>query len=163
MYPPKSKNRTLVDIYLQSYPYKKNDNFIGNTIPNPYIKQDDISNHRLALSYKEWLSIMEQIIIEIKSDLYDGDVWDIGSGLGKLHLAKMKCRKFLDRINSAKEKKAIYTSRNDFDNYMLVPEWNRKKAPFKHKWLWRFKFAVSLLRPIYQTEDTNIIYKFLDK
>ncbi len=158
------KSRTLTDFY-SFYPYRKNPVLENNTIPLPYVKKSEESKHKYTLTFRQYVDIITDILSLIKEQIQDGREWKIGSGLGTLCLKKIKCRTFVDRVKSEKEKKLVKFIRNDYDNYMVVEHWERKKAPFSNKWLWRFHFMKDIKREIYlrADQDYTYLYKFLSK
>lgn len=159
----KSKSRSVRDLYLQ-YPYKKNPPFT-NTIPVPYIKQKDVSDHKWAITYAEYNEVIDTFADEIIKLLQDGDEWQIGSNMGVISLRKIKCKSFIDRIASKEQGKRVTRIRNNYENYMLVTAWDRAKYALRNKWLWRFKLIPKVLRDIYlkTDEDFTYIFKFKDK
>lgn len=159
----KCKSRTLTDFY-SFYPHRKNPP-PSSTIPIPYIKASDVSNHKYALTHVEYKDIMTDIFESIGNKLLEGEVWRVGSGIGEIVLCKIKCRKFVDRIKSKAAGKTVSFAKNGYENYMVIPEWERLHYPLSNRWLWRFKADTKLKKQVYlrADEDYTYLHKFRDK
>lgn len=159
----KSKSRGLSDFYT-FYPYRKNPPFT-TTIPLPFVKKSDISDHSFAITHELFVNVMTDIIMAIIERLQKGETWTIGNNLGEVIFNKKKCRAFVDRIKSGKEGKQVKRFKNEYENYMILVQWNRAKSLMENKWLWRFKVVPKVLRQIYEMADIDYtyIYKFRDK
>jgi len=159
----KSKSRGLHDLY-GFYPHRKNPEF-SNTIPVPYIKKEEVSNHKYSMTYAEWYVIIEDIVLSIRDRLQQGMVWKLGQRLGDIEIVRLRCKTFLDRIASGKSGKQVKRTRNDYDNQMVLVEWRRTNEALRTKWLWRFRLVPEVLRDVYLKcdEDYTYIYKFREK
>lgn len=159
------KCRSLPDFYLQCYPYKKNPPIVTSTIPKPYVKQKDTTEHRFSLTFWEWEKIVVLLIEEIIQELVGGGSWNVGSHIGVISFRKRKCKTFTDVVKSNGTGKAVKKITNEYDNYMVVDFWDRIKNPLGNKWLWRFRTTDELKLMVYKKtdEDYTHIYKFLDQ
>ena len=88
-----------MDIY-RFYPYKKNIPHKLNTVPIPFIKHDDCTNHRLSADWNEWKYVIENYIEKLKQHLEDGNSVEIAPRLGEITLRKIKAKSFTDRKKS---------------------------------------------------------------
>lgn len=158
-----SKCRTLID-FFQFYKYRKNPSF-EKTIPVPYIKKEDESTHKYSLTYHQWKSILEDILIRIEEELIDGQRWVIGSHLGEISIRKKKCKSFVDYKKSKEEGQQVRRARNGFDNIMIFSDWERLQYPLTNRWLWRFKLKRTLKLKIYNNaeKDYTFLNRYLDK
>jgi len=159
----KSKSRSLKDLYF-FYPHKINPPYT-TTIPLPFVKKDQLSDHKWAITFPVYVAVITDIIAAIIDRLQKGETWTIGNNLGSVVFTKKKCRVFVDRIKSGEAGKQVKRFKNEYENYMILPQWNRAKALMQNKWLWRFKIVPKVLREIYERtdEDYTYIYKFRDK
>lgn len=157
------KSRSLIDFYM-FFPYKRNAVFTG-TIPVPYIKKEEESDHKYSMTYKEWKLIIMSILQEIKEELLDTKTWVIGSHIGEISLRKKRCKTFTDYKLSKEKGSKVSRIRNDYDNYMIFGEWERKTYPLPFKWLWRFKMLRAFKLNVYKLTDKDytFLFKFLDK
>jgi nucleoid DNA-binding protein len=158
-----TKSRSLKDFFMK-YPYRKNPEYTG-TIPVPYIKKEEVSKHKWTITYDEYAEIIKDIFEEIAKKLQEGETWEIGSRLGHFTLKKAKVKTFFDRVASNNAGKVVKKARNDYENYMIVSDWERKFIPLRNKWLWRFSLVRGLYREIYEKTDKDFthIHKFKDK
>ncbi len=159
----KSKSRGLSDLYF-FYPYRKNPPYT-TTIPVPFVKKADVSDHKFAITHELYVNVMQDIINLVIEKLQEGHTWTIGNGLGELVFTKKKCKVFVNRIESAKQGKQVKRYRNEYENYMILPQWNRRQAHMQNRWLWRFKAVPKILAEIYKRADIDYtyLYKFRDK
>lgn len=161
----RNKARTIKDFYMQ-YPYKINIKVGKNTIPDPYVKKEDIVYNEYSLDFHKWRAIVERYFELMRECLETGDKFKIPHRVGYLQIQKYKFQKHVDRLRSTKEKK-IYIYRNGLDNYVLRIIWlrNNKEASMKYKWHWKLKANAKFMRGVYiQCEkDYGKINKFNDK
>ncbi len=155
----KSKSRGVYDFY-HFYPYKKQMNVPLGTIPRPFVKKEDWTNHKYSLDYQQWLEIYEDIIELIREEMLQGKTWEIGYRLGSVKLVKVKCKSFKNYITGK------IRLRNEYGNYKMLPVWLRRTIKLRHKWTWRFKPNREMLREIYRRTDSDYTYitsRFEDK
>jgi hypothetical protein len=160
----RSKRITIKDFY-QGYTYKKNPNY-SNTIPDPYVKQKDVTDHKYSLTYAEWLPIVEDYLECAAEVLTEGNRIKLPHNLGEFVLMKMKCRRFLDYVKSKDQGQQVYHAINSYDNYVLKLKWVRdiRTAIFPFKWSWHLDSTRELLLRGYKKcdKDYTHIYKFID-
>jgi len=159
----RSKRKTLVHIYL-TYKYKKNIPHKLGTVPMPFIKHSECTDHKLSADWNEWNTVVTAYIEKLKLYLEDGNSIMLESGLGEFHLAKAKAKKFLDFKKSKENKKQIYFAKNNVDNYFITYSWVRCKSNKKFKWYWAIKLNRFWIRDIYAEceKDFTKIYKLKD-
>jgi len=157
------KRRTLTDVFF-FYPYKKNIPYKENTIPVPYVKKQDCSDHRLSVDWYEWYMIVNLYISKLKNYLEDGNSIELASGGGAFHLVKFKCTRFVDFKKSAIAGKQITFVKNNVDNYFIATSWARRKVHIKLKCYWKVTLNSSWLRSMYLAceKDYTKIYKIHD-
>jgi hypothetical protein len=159
----RNKNITEKDIY-HFYPYRKNPVVTGKTIPQPYVKKEDISNHPHALTYDVWLSIIKDYILEIREYIFKGKVFKLPRMLGVWQMKKYMSTKRIDwgTTNRTGEK----TYYNDKGNYRLLVKWYRtyQNSSFVFKNHWKLRMAKGFRIALYNTviNDSNYIYNIID-
>lgn len=148
------------------YPYKVNIPHPRNTVPTPYVKKEEVVEHKNSLNFYEWHDIISTYLDVIAEELVEGNEFQIPNRLGTLQIRKSKTARFLDRVKSTKDK-LIYNYRNDCDNYVFNLIWYRrtKEAAVPLRWYWAIEPIRSFMRGIYETceKNYNHIYKFIDK
>lgn len=156
-------SRALKDLF-QFFPYRKNPP-LSNTIPVPYVKKEDVSDHQYALTYSLWKAILEDIILEIRDCLIDGETWNIGSHIGTIEVVRFTANNFIDYKKSKEQSKVVRRSRTEHDNIMIKGLWSRKRNPLPNKSLWRFKLCRTFKSDIYKRAETDftLLYKFSEK
>jgi hypothetical protein len=159
----RNKMITEKDIYY-FYPYKKNPPSTGNTIPQPYVKKTDISDHRYTLTYDVWLSIIEDYISEVQTILFKGRIFKLPNFLGNLQLKKYKLKKRIDWGKTRREGKKVYD--NSTDIYRIIIKWNRnyKICRFKNSAHWKIRMGSGFANKLYQKslDDPNYQYSIID-
>lgn len=160
----RNKNITEKDIYY-FYPYKKNPVTNGKTIPQPYVKKTDISDHAYTLTYDEWLAIIKDYILEVRSHIMLGKVFKIPKQLGTWQLRKYKINTKVDWNATRQLKKKTYYKKEDID-FNLIVKWYRtpKNSSFQFKNHWKLRlakgFRMELAKEI--RKDYNYIYNIID-
>lgn len=157
------KRRTLIDIYF-FYKYKKNIPHSIGTVPSPFVKQSDCTDHKLSADWYEWKDVVTAYIEKLKLYLEDGNSIEIGSKLGAFHLVKLKAPYFIDFKKSKEQGKTVRFKSNNVDNYFIASCWARKKVHLKLRTFWKVKLNENWLRSIYlrSEKDYTKIYKIRD-
>lgn len=155
------RNKTITEKDLfYFYPYKKNMPVVGKTIPQPYIKKKDESNHRFSLTYDIWLSVLEDYIDEISNILLRGKIIKLPLFLGELQLKKYKLNRKIDWGESRKANKKIYM--NPHELYAIIVKWNRhhKVCKFKNYYHWKISMNSGLGRKIFEAHQKDPNYQY---
>jgi len=157
------KRRTLVDIYA-FYKYKKNIQHPIGTTPYPFVKQSEVTDHKLSADFREWKLVVQLYIEKLKVYLEEGNSIQLGSRTGDFHLAKFKAPNFIDFKKSREQGKVVRFAKNNVDNYFICSSWARKKMRFKLQHFWKIELSHSWLSRIYKDceKDYTKIYKIRD-
>lgn len=159
------RNKTITekDIFF-FYPYKKNPPMRGNTIPQPYVKQKDISDHRLSLTYDIWLSVIQDYVEEIQGYILRGKIVKLPNYLGNLQLKKYKLNRKIDWGETKKQGKKVYMPVAGL--YEAIVKWDRnhKICKFKNSDYWKIRMSPGLGNRIYQAtlKDPGYIYSIIN-
>lgn len=154
------KRRTLIDIYYL-YKYKKNFQVKPGTIPVPFIKQSECTDHPNSADWYEWRDVVNLYLEKIKAYLEEGNSIELGHRLGEFRLERFKCDRFIDFKKSKEAGKVVRFAKNNTDNYFISYEWSRSKIYLKMKFYWKIKLNDKWLRSIYLAceKDYSKIYK----
>lgn len=154
------KRRTLIDIYY-TYKYKKNITHSLTTIPFPYIKKSECTDHQYSADWKEWLYVVTAYIEKLKIQMEEGHSVTLGSKMGDFILTKIKSDRFLDFKKSKEAGKQIYFKYNNVDNYYIASSWIKSNHPFKLRSYWKITLNRFWVRSIYErcANDYTKIYK----
>lgn len=158
------RNKTITekDIY-HFYPYRKNPIVTGKTIPQPYVKKEEESNHPHSLTYNEWKGIIDDYLIELRNHLYNGKLYTLPKQLGTLQLKKYKTYKQVDWNETNKQKKKVFY--NDINSYNVIIKWFRsvKNSNFVFKFHWKIRMTSTFRRDLSKRlNDPNYIYNIVD-
>ena len=159
----KVKRKTLIDLY-RLYPHKKNRIVNDNTIPRPFVKQQDCTDNKLSADYDEWLKVVEHYIEKLKLKLENGESIEIGSKTGEFKLTKLKSNRFIDFKKSKEQKRQVRFAKNNIDNYFICSSWIKRRVNFKLKSYWKIDLNRAWLRKMYLAaeKDYTKIYKLQD-
>jgi hypothetical protein len=157
------KVRTLIDVYYL-YKYKKNIPRVSGTIPVPFIKASECTDHPCSVDWYEWKEIITLYIEKLKTHLEEGNSIELGSKLGEFHLTKFKCDRFIDFKKSKEQGRMVTFKKNNVDNYFIATSWARRKIHLKLKGYWKVKLNDAWLRRVYLAceKDYTKIYKIRD-
>ena len=154
---------TEKDIYY-FYPYKKNPPLTGKTVPQPYVKKSDVSDHKYAITYDVWLSIISDYIDEVSQLLFKGKIVKTPNFLGTFQLKKYQLKKLVHWGRTRQEGKMVYIQ--DSDLYRIIIKWNRnyKICKFKNAEHWKIRMNSAFAAKIYQKslEDPDYQYSIID-
>lgn len=142
------KKKTLIDIYYL-YKYKKNIPSKPGTIPVPFIKHSECTNHSCSVDWYEYRDIISLYLEKLKLYMEEGNSIELGPKLGAFHLIKYKASRFIDLKKSKEQGKVVKMMRNGIDNYYIAPEWIRGKVRLKMKTYWKITLNRKWLRKIY--------------
>ncbi len=154
-------NRVGPKAIYMDYSYKKNPDFsLTNTVPDPYIKGKDVSDHNFSMTYFDWKPIIDDYINCIGEVLTSGNTFKMPLFMGELELRKLKLKNGVDRVASQKEGKTVTRKGSDYDNCALRLKWIRdgRYAKLSYKWHWSAYANTSLLRKAYKKCDTDFTY-----
>ena len=156
------KNITSKQLYF-GYPYKKNLPHAFNTVPDPYIRKQDLSDSPDALDYQQWCKLMDIYLGIFREILASGNKFKMPHMMGILEINKYKAKRFLDFVASAKAGKRIYMGRNGLDNMALELVWKRgwRHAKLNFKWHWKVKINRKFVKSIY--DRCNADYTYINK
>jgi hypothetical protein len=159
----RDKMITEKDIYY-FYPYKKNPPPTGRTIPQPYVKKKDVSDHKYSITYDVWLSIIQDYILEINALLFKGKIVKSLNFLGSFQLKKYKLTKLVNWAKTRQEGKVHY--KYDSELYRIIIKWNRnyKYCKFKNAEHWKIRMNSAFAAELYQKslDDPNYQYSIID-
>lgn len=162
---PKANQRvTMYDIYLR-YPHKWKD-VHSNTVPKPYFPNEEITNNRFSLSYKEWRNIMNELVKEYADLLLSGKKLDPKKAMGYFQLHRYKpARPNLDFKHYRETGEKRYEKNPHTDGFCPLIVWNRSyktKAKLKYKSYWKISFTDMIWKIISRRllKDGNYIYNF---
>lgn len=159
------RNKTITekDIY-HFYPYRKNPIIIGKTIPQPYVKKENISDHKYAMTYDLWISIVKDYFLEVRDVTLKGKLFTIPKFLGSWQLKKYKAYRRVDWGTT--KRTGVKTYYRDSDNYRILMKWYRtpKNSSFKFKNHWKISICKGFGKAIYDkiTNDSNYVYTIID-
>lgn len=162
-----AKRIGLTEIYLKGYPYKRNYPFKPNTIPQPYIKKEDISLHEYACDFHLFRNVVEGYLDYVIESMIEGNAWRLNFGLGEIRIKKFKVKFIKDKtlLPGTVEPKNIYRRALMPDDYYLAARWHRGTMRVKLKYNW----MVTLVRPHFVEcynrikKDNTHIYKYQDE
>lgn len=158
------RNKTITekDIY-HFYPYKKNPPYNGKTVPQPYVRKEDVSDNVFTLTYDMWLSIVKDYILELRDYILKGKVFKIPKQLGTWQLKKYNVNNVIDWAETRAQGKRVYMKNPEVN---LVVKWYRtpKNSQFQFKNHWKLRivkgFRIALNKII--NKDPNYIYNLID-
>lgn len=169
----------LKNLYL-FYPYKKATEKIGNTIPLPYVKKSEDTNHEFSISLSEWEDIINVYLEELTKFLIDGNIYDFSSSLGSILLAKSKIfvgekpvinwyatnkvNKKLKEEDKEDKKKVIFF--NNLHYYYVKLYWRKPNVYYLKLYkCWQLHPSIYFNKRIIERrrKDANIIDKYIDK
>ncbi len=159
----RNKNITEKDLFY-FYPYKTNPITTGNTIPQPYVKKTEVSDHAFTLTYDMWSSIIKDYILEVRDLIFRGKVFKIPRYLGTFQLMKYTCYRNINWGETTKQGEKVYYTGDD--NVKIIVKWYRtyKNSQFVFKNHWKIRmckgFRISLSEHI--KENPNYIYNLID-
>lgn len=145
---------TLEDIYML-HPYKKRD-IEGNKVWQPYVKKNQESDHKYALTYREYLKIIECYFEIAVEEMLKGKHFVFPNQLGELRLLRS------DKKRKTK-RGTLYRNLHTFGFYPMVAWFRHKEADFKRKRWYKFNFSRKIVwKRISQAlfKDPSIIYNF---
>lgn len=147
------------------YPYKKNIKTTGKTIPQPYIKQQDvIEDNPSSIDYNEWLSVVSDYIEIISDVLLSGREYVFPNYIGKLQLRKYKTRRLINWNETNKQGKKVYYRNND--SLHIILKWYRDYdiARFRFRFHWKIRMAKTFSKALHEKtlKNTNYVYNILD-
>lgn len=145
------------DFYLQ-YPYKTR-TVTGNTVPIPYFPKEQISDHKHALTYKEYKRILEVYFEILIEKLFTGTILLLPFFLGKMYLLRTKYKKvnykktkeIYGSQKGLEEQKFIYHKDLMLNNERLLLKWERKNSRFPNSLYWKFQITRGLYNDKLQT------------
>ena len=157
------KKRTLIDIYYL-YKYKKNIPHKIGTIPVPFIKQSECTEHSNSVDWYEWKTIINLYIEKLKLSMEEGNSIEFGGKHGLIHLIKYQATRFIDFKKSKEQGKVVRFARNNIDNYFISAEWLRGTIRIRLKSYWKISLNTRWLRKMYLAceADYTKIYKIRD-
>lgn len=159
-----TRNKTITekDIYY-FYPYKKNPPFNGKTIPQPYVKKKEVSDHKFALIYDVWLSVIEDYVKEVQDRLFQGRIVKFQNYLGEFQLKKYKIHRKIDWGETRKHGKKMYFK--DRDLHTILIKWNRKRniCRFKNSDHWKIRMGSGFSNALHERcKDPDYVYSIID-
>jgi len=160
----RDKRITIKDMFI-FYPYKKNIKTTGKTIPQPYIKQQDvIEDNPSSIDYNEWLSVVSDYIEIISDVLLSGREYVFPNYIGKLQLRKYKTRRLINWNETNKQGKKVYYRNND--SLHIILKWYRDYdiARFRFRFHWKIRMAKTFSKALHEKtlKNTNYVYNILD-
>lgn len=155
----RNKSITEKDIF-NFYPYRKNPPYKINTIPQPYVKKKEESNHAFALTYDMWLSVLDDYILEISDRLLKGKIVKLPNFLGEFQLKKYKLNRKIDWGETRKQNKKVYIS--PIELYNIIIKWNRnyKVCKFKNSNHWKISMNSAFGSKIHKAQMQNPNYQY---
>lgn len=162
----RDKRVGLEDIYLKGYPYKRNYPFKKGTVPQPYIKKEDVSLHPFASDFHVFRNVVNGYLEYIMEHMQQGNAWRLNFNLGEMRIKKFQHTFLKDsmamkgKVAPKNEYKRIQTP----DDYFLAPRWHRKSIHVKLKYNWIVHIPKPRLKECYRRveNDYSYIYKFQD-
>lgn len=159
------KQRILADFFLK-YPYKKNIILSANTIPYPYVKKSDVSDHPMTIDYNEYRVIIERYLQMIGDDVINGIDYHPKGKIGFIGFKKFKFgnKGLINYAKTRDQGKLILDMTRGQDKYGVKSAWERYKRSFVNRVSWRVKINTNLYRRVYEIaeKDYTHIYKFKD-
>lgn len=158
----RNKRITEKDIYY-FYPYKKNLPTSGNTIPQPYVKKNEVSDHKFALAYDVWLSVIEDYLADITETLLKGKIVKFQNYIGNFQLKKYKIHRKIDWGATRKADQKVYMK--DKDLYSIIIKWDRRRTicRFKNSDNWKIRMGSGFGKALFaQTIDPDYVYSIID-
>lgn len=154
---------TLIDIY-RTYKYKKNIPHNVGTVPLPFIKYSECTDHRLSADWKEWQTVIQAYLEKLKQYLEEGNSIELGTKTGEFMLVKLKSKSFIDFKKSKEQGKVVKFIHSAADNYYIMTSWKRGKINLTLKTYWRIKLNRTWVKSIYKAceKDFSKIYKIRD-
>lgn len=154
------KRRTLIDIYYL-YKFKKNIKVKPGTVPVPFIKASECTEHPNSADWYEYRDVVNLYIEKLKAHLEEGNSIELAHKLGEFRLERFKCNRFIDFKKSKEQGKLVRFAKNNVDNYFISYNWARSKVYLKMKFYWKVKLNDAWLRSIYLAceKDYSKIYK----
>lgn len=159
-----NKKRCLADIYLKGYPYKKNYPFDPKTIPQPYIKKEEVSSHQYATDYHLFKDVVHGYLDYITENLIEGNAWRLDFGLGEIRIKKVPIKFLRERIVNKRIDDKLYFRNNNEGNFFLTPRWHRRSIQVKLVYNWIFQVSRSVIKECYVrgSKDYTHLYKYQD-
>ena len=160
----RDKKITIKD-FFSFYPYKKNIQTTGKTIPQPYIKkQDVIDDHKYSIDYTQWSAVVGDYIDIVTDTLLTGRDYELPNYLGRFQLRKYKTKRLINWQQSKLEGKKVYYRHND--SLHIILKWYREytMARFRYRFHWKIRMSNQLGQKIKKqtVKNKNYVYNILD-
>lgn len=157
------KQRILADFFL-FYPHKQNIKCPIGTVPYPYVKKSEISNHPDAIDYNLYRSIIERYLELKGDDIVNGIDYEAKGRIGYIGFKKFKFTKngYVNYLKSQRAKKTVKDFNRGADKYAVKSAWERYRRSPINRVAWRIKLNNNLYRRVYEQCDLDYthIYKF---
>lgn len=144
---------SLSDIY-KAYPYKKKlKGILSNEGSQYFPKSEIVENHEFSITRQEFLEITNAIFKKRFKDLLEGNTIKIPLRSGTLELLKYKPKRpSIDfqttkklygeyNKNNPTNKKVVYHKNYHTNGYKPLIKWDKRKAVFKNKQIFKFEFV----------------------
>lgn len=141
---------TLTDIF-KTYPYKKKQGgVLENAGPLYFPKNEIVEDHKFSLTRQEFMEIANVLFRKRFEDLLEGQRIKLPSRSGHLELFKYRPKKPSIDFKATKEiygehnknnpndKKVIYHKNYHTNGYKPLLKWDKRKAVFKNKQIYKF-------------------------
>lgn len=166
-----TKTLNIKDLYYR-YPFKKNpDSFIpgeSKTIPVPFIKQADVTNHQYSVDYHTYKKIVMTFLGFLFQYLLEGGRYKMPGRMGDLIIYKYKrsIKKYIrwDIFNT--EDKWVHEKLIPTNRYSPTIKWKRGKhmnairATEVNWWNWYPSRKARTIIRNYLVEDPSRIYQY---
>lgn len=155
-----SNQTTLIDFYRE-YPYKKQRDDCVTC--QPYVSNEESTQHSYSLTYKEWLLIIKTVLKYLTLYLASGKTYRFSSGIGELQIVKYKPSKkkidfdrtlkyYMKKLDCSREDALSYIKANpdcikllhqskELDGWKFALAWFRERYPFKFARHWKIRLS----------------------
>ena len=160
----RDKRITIKDMF-SFYPYKKNIKTTGKTIPQPYIKQQDVvEDDPNSIDFNQWQSVVNSYIKIVSDVLLTGREYEFPYYMGKFQLRKYKTKRLINWNETNKLGRKVYYKNND--SLHIILKWYRTydNARFHFKHHWKIRMAKTFSKALHQKtlKNSNYVYNILD-
>jgi nucleoid DNA-binding protein len=152
---------TPKDLY-QFYTYKKNYPVENNVVPIPYVKKEEVTNHKNSLDYRQWIAIVEDYFEQIKNVLIEGNKFNLPEKLGTLVIQVHQPKRLVDRVkcrNFGETKHNNPKVLND-GGFLFKIKWDRKFCSIYDAIYWKADLINSYKKQFYERHDKDYTYVF---